>query len=209
MIDTLRTAMLHSPPGCVSNRSQFLISIPLRRLATSSRFLSVLLAGCFLSHLAQAAPPAGYYLVWADEFDGLSLDTSKWDYWLLGNRRDAVNTSSAVSLNGSNLVITTYTSAGTHFTGMIATDQKFRSRYGYWESSIKWGDTNGMWSAFWMQSPTMGAYLNDPQISGSEIDIAEHRFVDGGNNNIANQVQVNFHWNGYGASGQSSGSGNV
>ena len=92
---------------------------------------------------------------------------------------------------------------------MIATDQKFRSRYGYWESSIKWGDTNGMWSAFWMQSPTMGANLNDPAVSGSEIDIAEHRFVDGGNNNIANQVQVNIHWNGYGSSGQSSGSGNV
>jgi autotransporter-associated beta strand protein len=92
---------------------------------------------------------------------------------------------------------------------MIATDQKFRSRYGYWESSIKWGDTNGMWSAFWMQSPTMGAYLNDAQISGSEIDIAEHRYVDGNTNNISNQIQVNIHWNGYGSSGQSSGSGNV
>jgi autotransporter-associated beta strand protein len=172
-----------------------------------ARFLAVLLLFSSLSSLA--APPTGYYLVWADEFNSFSLDTTKWDYWLLGNRRDAVNTQSAVSVNGSNLVITTYTSAGTHYTGMIATDGTFRSRYGYWESSIKWGDTNGMWSAFWMQSPTMGANLNDPVVSGSEIDNAEHRFVDGGNNNIANQVQVNIHWNGYGSSGQSSGSGNV
>ena len=179
-------------------------------LATRSRIPGVLVILAYLCpRLCQAAPPAGYYLVWADEFNTFSLDTSKWDYWLLGNRRDAVNTASAVSVNGSNLVITTYTSAGTHYTGMIATDQTFRSRYGYWESSIKWGDTNGMWSAFWMQSPTMGANLSDPQVSGSEIDIAEHRFVDGGNNNIANQVQINIHWNGYGSSGQSSGSGNV
>jgi autotransporter-associated beta strand protein len=169
----------------------------------------ILVLFVFCLRPCRAAPPAGYYLVWADEFNSFSLDTSKWDYWLLGNRRDAVNTASAVSVNGSNLVITTYTSAGTHYTGMIATDATFRSRYGYWESSIKWGDTNGMWSAFWTQSPTMGANLNDPVVSGSEIDIAEHRFVDGSNNNIANQVQVNIHWNGYGPSGQSSGSGNV
>jgi beta-glucanase (GH16 family) len=173
-----------------------------------ARFLaSLLFASCVRP--SPAAPPTDYYLVWADEFNSFSLDTSKWDYWLLGNRRDAVNTQSAVSVNGSNLVITTYTSGGTHYTGMIATDGTFRSRYGYWESSIKWGDTNGMWSAFWMQSPTMGANLNDPVVSGSEIDNAEHRFVDGSNNNIANQVQVNIHWNGYGSSGGSSGSGNV
>jgi len=173
-----------------------------------ARFLALLLFAFWLQP-CHAAPPVGYYLVWADEFNSFSLDATKWDYWLLGNRRDAVNTTSAVSVNGSNLVITTYTSAGTHYTGMIATDGTFRSRYGYWESSIKWGDTNGMWSAFWMQSPTMGANLNDPVVSGSEIDIAEHRRVDGNTNNISNQIQVNIHWNGYGASGQSSGGGNV
>jgi autotransporter-associated beta strand protein len=156
-----------------------------------------------------AAPPVGYYLVWGDEFNSTTLDTTKWDYWLLGSRRDAVNTSSAVSLNGSNLVITTYTSGGTHYTAMVATDGTFRSRYGYWESSIKWGDTNGMWSAFWMQSPTMGSYLSDPFSSGSEIDIVEHRYVDGSANNIANQVQNNIHWNGYGSAAKSAGSGNI
>src|SRR5690348_13288560 len=91
-----------------------------------ARFLaSVLLYSC--CQPSHAAPPVGYYLVWADEFNSFSLDTSKWDYWLLGNRRDAINTQSAVSVNGSNLVITTYTSAGTHYTGMIATDGTFRS----------------------------------------------------------------------------------
>lgn len=156
-----------------------------------------------------ALPPAGYYLVWDDEFNSPVLDSSKWDYWLLGNRRDAVNVTNAVTLNGSNLVITTYTSGGVNYTAMIATDGKFRSRYGYWEASIKWSDTNGEWSAFWMQSPTMGAWLYDPWSSGSEIDIAEHRYVDGSGNNIANQIQNNIHWNGYGSAARSAGSGNI
>jgi len=169
--------------------------------------LIVAILGCVS---AFATPPAGYYEVWGDEFNGSSLDTTKWDYWLLGTRRDAVNTSAAVSFNGSNMVITTYTSGGTHYTAMIANDTTFRSRYGYWETSVKWGDTNGMWSAIWMQSPTMGTYLYDPFVSGSELDIAEHRSTDGGSNgDIINQVQNNIHWNGYGSSAASAGSGNI
>lgn len=166
-----------------------------------------LLAG---AHTVIASPPSGYYEVWGDEFNGNSLDRTKWDYWLLGSRRDAINVTNAVSLNGSNLVITTYTSNDVHYTAMVATDQTFRPRYGYWESSIKWGDTNGMWSAFWFQSPTMGTYLFDPFVSGSEIDVVEHRSTDGGSDgDIMNNVQNNIHWNGYGSAAESAGSGNV
>ena len=164
----------------------------------------------FATHLTLASPPAGYYEVWGDEFNSTNLDTTKWDYWLLGSRRDAINVTNAVSLNGSNLVITTYTSNDVHYTAMIANDQTFRSRYGYWETSIEWGDTNGMWSAFWFQSPTMGTYLYDPFVSGSEIDVAEHRSTDGGSDgDIINIVQNNIHWNGYGSAAKSAGSGNI
>lgn len=158
---------------------------------------------------AIAAPPPGYYLVWHDEFNSKSLDDTKWEYWLLGPRRDAVNVTNAVSLDGSNLVITTYTSNHVHYTGMVATRNKFRSRFGYWESRLRWGDTNGMWSAFWMQSPEMITRFPDTRVSGSEIDIAEHRHLDKLATNIANEIQVNIHWNGYGRGSRSSGSGNV
>ena len=161
---------------------------------------------------ARAAAPAGYYLVWSDEFNGAALDTTKWDYWLLGSRRDAVNVASAVSLNGTNLVITTYTTNGTHYTAMVATDGKFWSRYGYWEASMKFGDTNGMWSAFWLQPTRMtsGTLVYDPWSSGSEIDIEEHRSTDGASSgDIINQVQNNIHWNGYGSDARSAGSGNI
>jgi autotransporter-associated beta strand protein len=172
-------------------------------------FTGAVFALTMVAQIACSAPPAGYYLVWADEFSGSSLDTTKWNYWLAGVRRDAVNTSSAVSVGGGNLTITTYTSNSTHYTGMIATDNKFRTKFGYWEASIDWNDAPGMWSAYWMQSPTMGADISDPVTSGSEIDIAEHRSIDSSSNNIADKVQANIHWNGYGASHVSQGSGNV
>jgi len=178
-----------------------------RRL--SRLFLIACPATLFFIPRAVATPPPGYYLVWGDEFNGTALDRAKWDYWLLGNRRNAVNVTNAISLNGSNLVITTYTSNKVHYTGFVASDQTFRPRYGYWESSIRWSDTNGMWSAFWLQSPEMVTRSPDPRLFGTEIDIAEHRFLDKDTSNIANKIQINLHWNGYGPSSRSSGSGNV
>ncbi len=159
---------------------------------------------------AGATPPAGYYLVWGDEFNETTLDTNKWDYWVPGAFGNAVNVSSAVSLNGSNLVITTYTAGGVNYTAIVASDLKFRPRYGYYEASIKWGDTNGMWSAFWLRSPFMGDYLTDPYIAGGELDICEHRYVgDQDTNYIANIVSDNIHWDGYGTNEQNAGSDNV
>src|SRR6185437_3507266 len=167
-----------------------------------------LIGFCAIPSISRAVPPPGYYLVWGDEFNSSSLDRSKWDYWLLGPRRNAVNVTNAISLDGSNLVITTYTSNKVHYTGFVATDETFRSRYGYWESRIRWADTNGMRSAFWLQSPEMVARAPDAQLAGSEIDIAEHRYLDKDAKNIANQIQVNIHWSGYGRTARSAGSGN-
>jgi hypothetical protein len=112
-----------------------------RKLAVTC--LALFCLGAMFS--TKAAPPAGYYQVWGDEFNGTSLDTTKWDYWLPGTRRDAVNIANAVSVSGGYLNITTYTSNSVNYTAMIATDGTFRPRFGYWETSVAWGDTNGMW----------------------------------------------------------------
>lgn len=176
-----------------------------RRCAFFLLFVS--LSGALFS--LRGAPPAGYYLVWGDEFNQASLDTNKWDYWLLGKWRNAVNATNAVAMNGSNAVITTYTSNGTNYTAMLASQHHFHPRYGYYEASIKWSDTNGMWSAFWLRSPTMGTYLDDAFVSGAEFDVAEHRYIGVYGTNIADRVVCNIHWNGYGSSEQSTGSPNV
>lgn len=151
-----------------------------------------------------AAPPAGYYLVWADEFNTNAIDTTQWTR-VTGARRDAVNATNTVTLNGSNLVITTYTSNTTHYTAYVNTSGKFLVRYGYLESRIDYNDSPGEWSAFWMQSPTMGRYIGEPELSGLEIDICEHRFVDSGGVNVDGKVQHTFHWDGYGTNHKSSG----
>ncbi len=172
--------------------------------------MAVVGAVCISVSRIHAAPPDGYYEVWGDEFNGSALDLKKWDYWLPGPRRDAVDVPGAVSVNGGNLVITTFTTNGVHCTAMVGSDNTFRPRYGYFEAGIKWCDTNGMWSAFWMQSPTMGRDPHDPAVSGSEIDIVEHRSTDGARDgDLLGKVQNNIHWNGYGASAAAAGSGNI
>ena len=169
----------------------------------------VVLTFCLLALVCESRavpPPAyGWTLLWSDEFDGTTLDTSKWVYWLTGARRDAVNTPTAVSVGGGVATISTYTSGGTHYTGMISTETKLTTAYGYIEARIRFDDSPGMWSAFWMQSPTMGNPIGDPQTAGTEIDICEHRFQDGSGANIDGKIVGNIHWDGYGASHKSVG----
>jgi autotransporter-associated beta strand protein len=156
--------------------------------------------------IASATPPSGYYLVWNDEFDGSSLNGSKWVTYT-GTHRNAVNTSSALSIGGSDLTITTYTSSGTHYTGFIGTQGKFYAKYGYFEALIDWNDAPGMWSAFWLQSdfmddcPFPSSHLGDTLTYGAEIDIVEHRSQTSAGANIANQGVSNLHSDGYTACG--------
>jgi beta-glucanase (GH16 family) len=151
-------------------------------------------------------PGTGWQMLWADEFNGTSLDTSKWNV-STGTRRDAVNTASAISEGGGNLTITTYTSGTTNYTGFIGTSSGFRATYGYWEANIKFQESPGMWSAFWEQSPTIGNPMGNPAVAGTEIDTVEHRATDGAGTNISNKAESNLHWDGYGASEHSAGSG--
>ena len=147
-----------------------------------------------------ATPPEGYRLAWSDEFDGGALDTNKWSHWLSGKRRDAINTSNAVSVANGLLTITSYTEGRKHYTGMISTQHKFAPVRGYWEARIQFEDAPGGWSALWLQSPTMGRFIGDPGMAGVEIDICEHRTIDQYGSKIAGRISYNLHWDGYGRS---------
>lgn len=165
-------------------------------------FLAILLLLGFAAQTL-AAPPPGYQLVWSDEFSSHTLDTNKWTYWLTGHRRDALNVTNAVSVAHGKVTITSYSAEGTNYTGMISSEGKFEPVHGYWEARIRYADTPGMWSAFWLQSPTMGHPIGDTARAGIEVDICEHRSQENSGANIMDRVQHTLHWDGYGRFRQS------
>lgn len=78
-------------------------------------------------------------------------------------------------------------------------EPKFMHKYGYYEIRCKLQTQPGWWSAFWLQSPIIGATLN-PEECGVEVDIMESFAPDG-------VVFHNNHWGGYGDDHQHVGSG--
>jgi beta-glucanase (GH16 family) len=144
-------------------------------------------------------PPAGYALVWRDEFDGTALDASRWTA-LAGPRRGSVITPAAVAVADGLATLTTYTEGGVHWTGFLTSEGKFAARYGYFEARIRFNDAPGSWCAFWLSTLTVDDGVGDPENLGVEIDVVEHRATDqGGWDELADMVALNLNWDGYGA----------
>jgi beta-glucanase (GH16 family) len=116
-------------------------------------------------------------LVWADEFDGSTLDPAKWstDYAPkvhppgTNNERQIYAPENALVRDGL-LVLRAERKArgGFPFTsGMVASHEKFSQRYGWWEARMQLPRGKGVWPAFWLLPVT---YQWPP-----EIDIMEHK----------------------------------
>lgn len=152
-------------------------------------------------NLSNYVPPADttktvkpvYALVWSDEFDGSSVDTSKWHFetggggW--GNNELEYYQSSNATISDGNLVITAKKESvgGQSYTSTrMTTQNKFSQTYGRVEARIKLPIGQGVWPAFWM----LGANINTvswPQCG--EIDIMEHINAD-------SLIHGSLHWNG-------------
>ena len=159
-------------------------------------------------------------LVWHDEFDGDSLDASKWsyrtNYWRRGGRANwfAAPEDGAVEVKDGLLRLRLLKKPDGQFvspqlqTGELMWDlaraekptgfwplpkrekPKFMHRYGYYECRCRLQQMPGWWSAFWMQAPMQGCSL-DPRRAGIEHDIMES-FEPG------EVIPHCFHANGYG-----------
>ena len=127
--------------------------------------------------------PKGWELVWSDEFDGDSLDRSKWNIqtgdgtvegipgW--GNNELQSYHGDNVSVSGGNLTITARQESAdgrTYTSGRINTAGILDITYGRVEASIHAPGGQGLWSAFWML-PTDSQY--GTWAAGGEIDIME------------------------------------
>jgi beta-glucanase (GH16 family)/SOS-response transcriptional repressor LexA len=126
-------------------------------------------------------------LVWADEFNGTSLDQTKWSYQLgtgcdinlcgWGNNELQTYTSRPenISVSNGNLIITARKEnyGGREYTSArIRTINKGDFTYGRIEARMKLPKGQGLWPAFWML-PTDNVYGGWP--ASGEIDIMELR----------------------------------
>ncbi len=74
--------------------------------------------------------------------------------------------------------------------------------FGYYETSIKFPDKDGMWSAFWLQGNEMREIGFDG-VDGTEIDVYESAFRK--DNDKMSRMGHALLWNGYGKSGKTAG----
>ena len=151
-------------------------------------------------HEPSLLPDGEWDLIWSDEFDGDEVDLTKWDYRLcmMGKRHPAWTDKGVTVKNGcaefrifeeDGNVVSSQLQTGHNFMDepVIETkfekdslqwpigklkENKFTYRYGYCECRCRLQQHEGWWSAFWLQSPMIGASL-DPKMSGSEVDIME------------------------------------
>jgi len=154
--------------------------------------------------------PAGYRLVFSDEFQGYSLDTSKWNSsyrwgpnWIINSEKqyyvdriqDPDFGHSPFEFDGEHMTIT-----GTrtpdylrgrannqpYLSGALTTYNKFKMRYGYVEMRARLPRGKGLWSAFWL----LHQNENDRR---PEIDVVEYI---GDKQNVAYQTYHYYeNWN--------------
>jgi len=145
-------------------------------------------------------PPAGktWKLVWNDEFDGPTLDASKWTPRPDGKRKGGWWSPRAISLDGQgHLVIKTFQEGDKFLDGCITTQGKFERAFGYYVARIRLQQQPGHWSAFWITGSGV-TKVGDAGRDGTEIDIMEKPWLD-------DRVQHTFHWDGYAKDHQTDG----
>lgn len=149
-----------------------------------SKLMSIFVLIVFMSLVGKTQCPQ---LIWSDEFDGTSLDLSKWSFqegdgcnlsqdlcgW--GNNELQWYTTQNLSLSEG---IATITARRESIGGRDYTSSRIRSlnkgdiRYGRIESRMKMPKGQGLWPAFWMLS---SEEVYGPWPQSGEIDIMEYR----------------------------------
>lgn len=114
----------------------------------------------------------GYKLVWEDQFKGNKLDTSKWSIRGIGPRALGFVSSEAVKVEKGYLKLFALKKGDSMLISAVGTQDKFMTKYGYFECRAQLQQSPGVWGAFWLQSPLLSKG-DDPSLFGAEIDIME------------------------------------
>lgn len=114
----------------------------------------------------------GYELVWEDQFNGDTLDPKKWEVRGVGPRALGFVSPEAVKVEGGCLKLSALKKEDRILIGAVGTQNRFMTKYGFFECRAQLQKSPGVWAAFWIQSPDISKG-EDPAIYGAEIDILE------------------------------------
>lgn len=134
-------------------------------------------------------PVQGYRLVWSDEFDGASLDTSKWEFRTdsrMWSRQKAEN----VSVHDGMLILSVKeeNSGDMQYTGAGVISRR-AFLHGYYEARLKVPRGAGWHTSFWMMRHD-GRGGTGPATTCQELDVCENDSVN------PRKYGVNVHrWN--------------
>ena len=132
-----------------------------------------------------------WQLIWSDEFEGSTVDQSKWELFGDGKRRDGFWVKDDAYVDGQGHLILRTKKDGDRYTcGAVRTRGRFEHRYGYWVCRCKFPTEQGHWPAFWLHADTVGR-IGDAGRDGTEIDIMEKPWRE-------DRITQNLHWDGYG-----------
>lgn len=114
----------------------------------------------------------GYDLVWEDQFNGDTLDPKKWEIRGVGPRALGFVSPEAVKVEGGFLKLSALKQEDRILIGAVGTQNRYMTKYGFFECRAQLQKSPGVWAAFWIQSPDISKG-EDPAIYGAEIDILE------------------------------------
>ncbi len=130
------------------------------------------LLGASSSALAQSCSDGRWVLTWNDEFNGNSVDGSKWrveDAALVKNNEKQYYTPQNVGVNGGVLTLLSEkrTIGGRAYaSGLVESKDRFSQTYGRFEFRAKLPKTKGLWPALWTL-PQSGVW--PPEIDVMEL----------------------------------------
>lgn len=145
-----------------------------------------------------------YEIVWQDEFDGTSLDTSKWKYetgasgWGNHELQNYIDDGRTTVVSNGTLKIKAFKENNEWKSARI--NSKTNLKYGYIEARMKITDQRGAWPAFWMLGENI---TTEGWPDCGEIDIMENAPSTFGNGEVFGTLHARGH---HGAGGISIGS---
>ena len=157
----------------------------MRFYQTLSRAIGLTVLALMAPSPSEAGPPAGWQLVFQDEFDGTALDTKKWgtemafagthgpryhnEYYVsYTDDEDVIVDGGLLRLRTDRRTVEAVESPGTfdYTQGLVSSHDKFAFTHGYIEIRAKYPGGKGLWPCFWL--------MPEHQSWPPEFDIAEY-----------------------------------